>query len=135
MIIVAPEGCWSNACATLACEYTRVESIGPMPARAIAATLNRQYSPLGASNCTVSPTPAWSRSARREPIMIEPVLFRKSSKLPSINWRRGNHIGELPAHPHDFIRICDAFKVEAAARRFLGAFSRNHERFVAGPET
>ena len=30
----------------------------------------------------------------------------------------GNHIGKLPAHPHDFIGVGDAFKIETTPDRF-----------------
>jgi hypothetical protein len=41
----------------------------------------------------------------------------------------------LPAHPHDFVGIGDAFKVDAAASASLGVFCCDHERFVAWPKT
>ena len=41
----------------------------------------------------------------------------------------------MPAHPHDFVGVGDAFKIETAARTRLGVFRRDHERLVTRPKT
>src|SRR4026208_723172 len=52
------------------------------------------------------------------------------------DWGTGNHVGKLPAYPHDFIGVSNAFKIETTPDRCsLGAFRRNHQRFVARAKT
>ncbi len=60
----------------------RVESTAPTPLRATAATVKRQYSPPGESNCTGSPAVMPSASASREPTMTELGIVSKILKLP-----------------------------------------------------
>src|SRR6266496_1141664 len=47
----------------------------------------------------------------------------------------GHHIGELPAHPHDFIGVSDAFKIKTASHSPVRTLGGNHERFVARAKT
>src|SRR5207247_4883284 len=64
------------------------------------------------------------------------VLKSRASTDRSPQHRRtGNDVGKLPAHPHDFIRVSDAFEIEATSHRGFGAFRGNHERFVAWSKT
>lgn len=51
------------------------------------------------------------------------------------NRRTGNDIGELPAHPHDFVGVGDAFKIETAFRIRLGVLRGDHERLIAWTKT
>ena len=41
----------------------------------------------------------------------------------------------MPAHPHDFVGIGDAFKIETAAGTPLGVLRGDHERLVTRAKT
>src|SRR5438477_5808158 len=48
--------------------------------------------------------------------------------------RTGNHIRELSADAHDFVRVGDAFKILSPSHLAVGTFRRNHERLVKRTE-
>ena len=75
--------------------------------------------------------------SRIDAVKIDSRIFksRASADCSTQNRRTRNHIGELSAYPHDFVRVGDAFKIQAAPHRSVRTFRRNHQRLVARTET
>src|SRR5437762_10935016 len=71
------------------------------------------------------------------PVKLDSRVLKSGSgaDVSAQNGGTGNHIGELPAHPHYFIRVTDAFKIKATSNAPFRMFRRNHERFVTWAET
>src|SRR5437667_8352831 len=72
-----------------------------------------------------------------DPVKIDSRVLKSRASADCSAQHRGtrHHIGKLPAHPHDFIGVSDAFKIKTTPRGRLGAFGRNHERFVTWSKT
>jgi len=64
------------------------------------------------------------------------VLKTRASAYSSAqNRRTGNHVGELSAHPHDFVGVSDPFKIKTAVSGRLGVLRGDHEWLISWAKT